>query len=185
MKIILILTIASILFGCTSTDNGTPEVKRKIESSKAVSTDSNKKSKSTISPTSSTAAIRSIRTKHVFDKETIVSIIQKAFDESGKIVYAAPSITWNGPPKDISLPAGNYQVLIQCWENSSRVYNFHRVQAHIENGKDYTFFCLKETGKVFLGLKGVVGLYAFYSETSQLEISQKKYQSEIDKFAIK
>lgn len=96
------------------------------------------------------------------------------------MVYETPLITWNGPKPIISLPAGNYQVLIGCWANGGNVYNYHRIKAKIENEKDYTFFCLKKTGKVFLGLNGVVGLYAFYSETSQLEVNQKKYQADVD-----
>jgi hypothetical protein len=181
MKKLLILVIAAVLFGCASTDNKSPEVK----SNKVKATSSVKKAEKILAPTSSTAIIRSIKAKHIFDQTTVISTLEKAFDESGKVVYETPLITWNGPKPVISLPAGNYEVLVGCWANGGNVYNYHRIKAHIENEKDYTFFCLQQTGKVFLGLNGVVGLYAFYSETPQLEVNQKKYQAEIDSISKK
>ena len=184
MKKIFILAIAAALFGCASTDTKNPETKQETKSDKVKATSSAKKTEK-LAPTSSTAILRSIKAKHIFDQTTVVSTLEKAFDESGKAVYETPLITWNGPKPVISLPAGNYQVLVGCWANGGNVYNYHRIKVQIENEKDSTFFCLQKTGKIFLGLKGVVGLYAFYSETSQLEANQKKYQSEIDSISKK
>jgi hypothetical protein len=182
MKEILILTIAAVLFGCTPTN--TKKLEAKNENT-VKATSSSKKPENILAPTSSTAIIRTIKAKHMFDRKTVVSTLEKVFDESGKTIYETPLITWNGPKPAISLPAGKYEILVGCWENGAKLYNYHRIKADIEKEKDYTFFCLKQTGRVLLGLKGVVGLYAFYSETPQLEVSQKKYQTEIDSITNK
>lgn len=180
MKKLLILAIAGLVFGCTSTDNKNSEVKYEAKSNKVKTASSVKKVEKKLEPTSSSAVIRSIKAKHIFDQKTIVSTLEKVFDESGKVVYETPLITWSGPKPAISLPGGNYQILIGCWANGGNAYNYQRIKVHIENEKDYTVFCLQETGKVFLGLKGVVGLYGFYSETSQLEVNQNKIQAKIN-----
>lgn len=180
MRTILILVSISLLFGCASTDNtnGESKYENKANTSKVVPSPA--KVEKALAPTPNTAIIRSIKAKHIFDQTTVVSTLEKAFDEQGKIVYETPLITWNGPKPVISLPAGQYVVLIGCWANGGSLYNYHKIKANFESEKDYTFFCLQQTGKMFLGFNGIIGLHGFYSETSQLESAQKKYQAEID-----
>jgi len=180
MEKISILVIAALLFGCSSTDGTNSEVKGKIKSNNIKTSHSAKKNKEILVPTSNTAIIRSVNPKYVIGQTSIASTLEKVFNENGETVYETPLITWSGPKPIVSLPGGDYKVQIGCWANGRNLYNYQIIKAHIENEKDYTFFCLQKIGKGSWGMQGVVGLYGFYTETPELESNQKKYQSEID-----
>lgn len=185
MNRLLATAIIFLLFGCSSTDNKNEGDKHEIKSHRVEAKRTSKKMEKFTVPTPSSAVVKSLGIRHIFDQTTVASTLEKIFDDRGKVVYKRPPITWNGAKQAVSLPGGTYMISIGCWANGGHAYNYHKMKVNLENEKDYTFFCLEETGKSFLGIVGVVALYGFYSETSQLEVSQKTYQSEIDKVSKK
>jgi hypothetical protein len=172
VKLIISLLISILCVSCASNQVKTGEDemhKKKTKNVRAIPVDITSPDK---------GIIRSVQRKHLFDIETITSSLLKAINSQNELAYEKSALT--GPKEVLVLNPDSYDVLIGCHDNMAKVYNYHNLRIELEKGNDYTIFCLKETGKNFLGLKTVVALYPFVTKTENLVESMKKNQEFID-----